>query len=105
MDWAITFNATKTIQQTFSLKRNNHPPELFFAGTRIPIHDTHRHLGLTFSKDLRFHEHVNVIAKKVIRTLGPLYPIAQYLPRSILDQLYKTYIRPYFDYCDTVYDE
>ena len=59
---------------------------------------------MTLSKDLRFHEHVNEICHKVNKTLSPLYPIARYLPRSILDQIYKTYIRPHFDYCDTIYD-
>lgn len=34
----------------------------------------------------------------------PLYPIAQYIPRDILDQIYKTYTRPHFDLYDTVYD-
>ena len=59
---------------------------------------------MTFSKDLRFHHHVNTICKKIHRSLSPLYPIAQYIPRPILDQIYRTYIRPHFDYCDTVYD-
>lgn len=36
--------------------------------------------------------------------MGPIYPVAKYLPRTILHQIYLTYIRPYFDYCDTVYD-
>ena len=40
----------------------------------------------------------------MIKTISPLYPIAQYLPRPILDQIYKIYIRPHFDYCDTIYD-
>ena len=36
--------------------------------------------------------------------MSPLYPIAKYLPREVLAQLYKTYILPYFDYCDVIYD-
>ena len=103
-EWAITFNTTKTIQQTFSHRQQHTPPTLTFGGDPIPIHDNHTHLGVTFSKDLRFHHHVNAICKKVQRTLSPLYPIAQHIPRPILDQIYKTYIRPHFDYCDTVYD-
>ena len=102
--WSITFNATKTIQQTFSLKKDSQPPALTFGGTLIPCHNNHKHLGLTFSKDLRFHEHINDICHKVNKTLSPLYPLARHLPRFILDQLYKTYIRPHFDYCDTIYD-
>ena len=102
-EWAITFNTTKTIQQTFSHKTQYIPPALTFGGDPIPIHDSHTHLGVTFSKDLRFHQHINTICNKVQKTLSPLYPIAQYIPRPILDQIYKIYIRPHFDYCDTVY--
>ena len=103
-EWAITFNTTKTIQQTFSHKREHQSPKLTFGGELVPLHDNHKHLGMTFSKDLRFHQHINETCKKVNKSLSPLYPIAQYLPRPILDQIYKTYVRPYFDYCDTIYD-
>lgn len=103
-EWAITFNTTKTKQQTFSNKKEYRLPTLKFGGDLIPVCNNHTHLGMTFSKDLHFHEHVNQICRKIHKTLSPLYPIAQYLPRTILDQIYKTYIRPHFDYCDTVYD-
>ena len=103
-EWAITFTTSKTVQQTFSHRQQYTPPTLTFGGDPIPIHDNHTHLGMTFLKDLRFHHHINTICNKVHKTLSPLYPIAQYIPRPILDQIYKTYIRPHFDYCDTVYD-
>ena len=102
--WAITFNTTKTIQQTFSHKQDHQVPALTFGGNIIPVHDNHTHLGMTFSQDLRFHKHINTICHKINTALGPLYPIAKYLPRPILDQIYKTYIRPHFDYCDVIYD-
>lgn len=41
---------------------------------------------------------------KVNKTLSPLYSIAKHIPRQILDQIYKTYVRPHFDYGDTIYD-
>ena len=103
-EWAITFNATKTIQQTFSYKRNHQPPNLTFGEESIPIRESHTHLGLAFSNDLRFHEHVNKLCQKVNRTLSPIYPIARYLSRPILDQIYKIYVRPHFDYGDIIYD-
>ena len=103
-EWAITFNAKKTIQQTFSFRHEYNAPILTLGGVKIPIHDSHKHLGLTFSKDMRFHEHINEVCNKINKTLSPLYPIAKHLPRPILDQIYKTYIRPHFDYCDIIYD-
>ena len=103
-NWHITFNATKTVMQTFTTKRSMHSPQLTFGGEPIPRVTNHKHLGLTLSNDLRFHPHVNDIIQKVNRSLSPLYPIAKQLPRTVLAQLYKIYIRPYFDYCDVVYD-
>ena len=104
LEWAITLNTAKTIQQTFSHKQEYQTPNLTFGGDPIPIHDSHTHLGITFSKDLRFHEHINIICHKVNKTLSPLYPIAKHIPRPILDQIYKTYVRPHFDYADIIYD-
>ena len=103
-DWIITFNASKTVQQTFSNKSAKTLPSLSFGGELIPTHNSHKHLGLIISEDLRFKDHVNEIIKKVNRNLGPLYPIAPYLPRNILEQIYTTYIRPYFDNADIIYD-
>jgi len=100
--WAITFNASKIIQQTFSNRSNSPTPCLTFGGQAIPTVTKHRHLGLTFSTDLKFHEHVNETIKKAQRAMSPLYPIAKYLPRNILHQIFKTYISPIFDYCDVV---
>ena len=57
--WAITFNATKTIQQTFSHKLDRITPHLTFGGQPIPVLTAHKHLGLTFSSDLKFKVHVN----------------------------------------------
>ena len=102
--WKITFNGTKTIQQTFSLKNTPNIPRLVFDGQTIPIRDNHKHLGINISSDLRFKTHVNETIKKVNKALGPIYPIAKYIPRRILLQIYTTYIQPYFDYCDTIYD-
>ena len=82
--WAITFNFSKTIQQTFSMTNSNQPPMLKLRNAPIPIHETHKHLGMTFSKDLRFHEHVNEIINTVNKTLSPLYAIAKHLPRHTL---------------------
>ena len=36
--------------------------------------------------------------------LAICYPVAKFLPRHILNEIYLTYIRPHFDYCDIIYD-
>ena len=105
--WAITFNAAKTIQQTFSFRTEaavQTTPHLTFGGLPIPVATAHKHLGLTFSSDLKFHCHINEVIKRVNRAVSPLYPIAKYLSRQTLIQIYTTYISPIFDYCDVIYD-
>ena len=101
--WDIKFNSSKTIQQTFTNRRTQNAPNLRFGDKPIPLVETHKHLGLTLSTSLRFHDHVNDIVKKVNGTLGPLYPIAKFIPRHILSKIYATYVRPFFDYSDIVY--
>ena len=103
-NWAITFNASKTIQQTFTRRPNSPIPALKFGGESIVVKTSHKHLGVIFSNDLHFHEHINDVVRKINVALSPLYPIARYIPRSELIQIYVTYIRPYFDYCDILYD-
>lgn len=98
------FQRCKNSPTKFFHNPQHQPPTLQFGGVPIPSQDNHKHLGLLFSTDLRFHQHINEICKTVTKSLSPLYPIAQYLPRPILDEIYKTYVRPHFDYCDTIYD-
>ena len=103
--WAIKFNKVKTVQQTFSHRPCPTIPTLHFGGQNIQTNtDTHKHLGITFSKDLKFHKHVNNIIKKANIALSPLYPIAKHIHRNTLSQIYTTYVRPHFDYCDIVFD-
>ena len=102
--FGITFNAQKTVQQTFSNKIECQAPRLSFNGQPIAIHESHKHLGVTFSSDLHFHKHVNEVICKINKSLGPLYAVADYLPRNTLNLIYKIYLRPIFDYCDAVYD-
>ena len=102
--WIISFNPAKTVQITLSNSPSPTSPQLTFGGQPVPTSHSHKHLGITLSQDLRFHEHINDIIIKVNKSLSPIYPIASLIPRPTLDLIYCTYIRPYFDYCDTIYD-
>ena len=86
--------------------RHTHSPTLTFAGQTIPmtVDRPFKHDGLTLSTDLRFHDHVNQIIRKVNIALSPLYTVASALPRPLLEQIYVTYVRPHFDYCDAIFD-
>ena len=102
-NWAITFNSSKTTQQTFTNKRTQNPPSLNFGNDPIPTVSNNKHLGLNISKDLRFHIHIKEVIRKANAALAPLYPVARYIPRQILNQIYLTYVRPIIDYADVAY--
>ena len=103
-DWAIIFNADKTVQQTFTNRHTDQGLRLSFNGQPLLPVANHKHLGLNLSTDLHFHQHVNSLIRTINTTLGPIYPVAKFLPRSTLNEIYVTYIRPHFDYCDIIYD-
>ena len=60
--WLVDFNAAKTISQILSLKRNPplHSP-LYMNGTPITDASSHKHLGLTFTNNCNWAEHINNI--------------------------------------------
>ena len=105
--WKMSFNPEPTkqaIEILFSQKRNNfiHPP-IYFNNSLVSRKDSHKHLGLILDSKLTFTEHINhkiEIAKKLIGTLKYL---SDYLPVNILNQMYKIFVRPHFDYADVIY--
>ena len=103
-DWAITFNGQKTVQLTFTNKNDDGKFYFSFDGQDIPTMTHHKHLGLTLSTDLHFHVHINNIIRTINTVLGPIYPVRKFLSRSVLNNIYSTYILPHFDYCDIIYD-
>ena len=91
--WSITFNSSKTTQQTFTRKHAHNPLSLKFGSDCIPIVTNHKHLGLNISSDLKFHFHVKEIIRKANAALAPLYPVAAHIPRLTLKQIYKYILR------------
>ena len=58
-NWLVTFNASKTVSMTISRKAYppQHPP-LFMNNVQLTEIDTHKHLGLTFSKSCTWSQHI-----------------------------------------------
>ena len=55
-------------------------------------------LGITIDSKLSFKEHVNVICKKLSKSVGVLYKLNSFLPNNILKTLYNSLILPYISY-------
>ena len=60
--WQVMFSAEKTCDMVLSLRPSSDPPNpLTFSGSHLKSVSTHKHLGVTFSSDLKWTIHVNDI--------------------------------------------
>ena len=105
--WKMSFNPdpTKPAEEIiFSRKRGcqNHPP-LFFNNEEVKQVNEHKHLGLILDSKLTFSSHINEKLSKARKGIGVIKYLSSYVPVKTLDQIYKMYVRPHLDFCDTIY--
>ena len=105
--WKLEFNPDPTKQASellFSTKRNtpDHPP-LHFNGSVITKVGEQKHLGVTLDKKLTFQSHIAEKISKTKKTIGIIKHVSKYLPLKTLILIYKSLVRPHFDYCDTIF--
>lgn len=60
-EWCIILNPTKTSTMTFTRKRNSNIPNVKMNDTELKDEKYHTHLGLTFSSDASWDEHIRLI--------------------------------------------
>ena len=103
--WRVTFNANKTEYMVFTLK--NKPvkyPMLYLGNNQIKQVDHHTHLGLTFDTKMTWRNHIHRVYTKASQRLSNIKRIRYIIPRNTAFTLYKSLVRPVFEYADSVYD-
>ena len=102
--WKMHFNADKTEEVIFSCKRlkPNHPP-LLLGNDQVAQKMEHKHLGVILDSKLDFQSHTRQAILKARRGIGMIRYLSIYVSRSVLDQIYKLYVRPHLDYGDIIY--
>ena len=97
--WLVTFNPAKTEALLFSRKLNRpqHPP-LYMQNHLISEIDAHKHLGLYFTNDCTWHNHINYIKEKAWHRLNIMRKLKFKLDRKSLETIYLTFIRPLLEY-------
>ena len=73
--------------------------------TTIPRVQSHVHLGVTVSSNLRWDQHVTAILEKVACYVNLSRTLAyrHQLPSGVVRKLYLSFIRPRFEYCSAVW--
>ena len=79
-----------------------HPPIKF---NKIDISECphQKHLGIVLDSKLNFNAHVDQKIKKC--KIGLIRRLSVTLSRNALLTIYKTFVRPHFDYGDILYDK
>ena len=103
--WLVTFNPAKSESVIFSRKRNKpyHPP-VFMNQTEIEEVTSHKHLGVVFSNDCSWHEHLGYIKSKAWTRINIMRKLKFKLDRRSLQTIYFSFIRPVIEYSDVVWD-
>ena len=103
--WLVTFNLNKTEVITFSAKTKKpyHPP-LLFSGNPLKELSHHTHLGLTFSSDLTWTNHIKSVVRKASKRVGIMKRLKYTLSRTTLMRLYTTLVCPILEYEGVIFD-
>ena len=103
--WRVQFNANKTKFLYFTLKRCIPVlPNLYLGENIIERTENHVHLGLALDSRLEWKSHVSKIQSRIAKTINSLKRIRWIVPRSTLEKLYKSLVRPVIDYGDIIYN-
>ena len=81
-----------------------HKP-LTFNGIEVKSEVEHKHLGLILDKKLNFSSHIGAQIKKSNKGIGAIKFMSKYAPRSFLEQVFKTNVRPHLEYCDIIFHQ
>ena len=90
----------------FSRKVNNvlHPT-LTFNNVDVGQIHSQKHLGMFLDFKLSFNEHLETAFAKFNRGIAILCKLQTVLSREALLTIYKSFIRPHFDYGGVIYDQ
>ena len=102
--WLVTFNPSISESVIFSRKRNKpEHPNIFMDRQPIQEVNSHKHLGIFFSSDCTWHEHLEYIKCKAWARLNVMRKLKFKLDRKSLQTIYLTFIRPILEYADVVW--
>lgn len=99
--WLVDFNPTKTETMLISRKRTPiHHPDIHMNDIPINNVQSHKHLGVFFSGDGYWLDHVNYVISKTSFKLNVMRSLKFQLDRQTLQTIYFSFIRPLLEYGD-----
>ena len=102
--WMINFNPNKTEAMLFRYLQNQEYPTLLFDNVTVKFVSQHKHLGLTFSENMKWKCHIDSILTSASRMIGIMRKLKYVFSRRSLNQIYVTYVRPVLEFSSVVWD-
>ncbi len=97
--WLVTFSSTKTKTLMISNKKDTHlNPPVSFNTQLIEEVTSHTYLGLKFSSNLRWNNHIHDISLKARQRLNLMIPLKYKLNRTTLETMYNAFVLPTMEY-------
>ena len=107
--WKMLFNPDVTKQaqeEIFSHKSNKTDhPVVYFNEAPVAKASSQKHPGMHLDEKLNFNTHVKEKTAKANKGIGIIRKLSHLLPRESLITIYKSFVRPYIDPGDIIYDQ
>ena len=94
----MCINADKTKYMILSYKRLLHLTNIKIGSATIEETNNIKLLRIIFDKHLTFKNYVDVIARKISKSVGILFKLSKYRPLEIIKTLYYSLINPFLLY-------
>ncbi len=101
--WLVTFSPPKTKLLSCSFKKKIYP-DIIFNNVVLQNVNNHKHLGLTFSENLGWSAHVDMILDSVSPMSDVLKKLKYEVDRKSLEATYYSFIRPKLEYASFIWD-
>jgi Tfp pilus assembly protein FimT len=101
--WLVYFNPKKTKALDISTSAVPHL-DLRFNGEPVEIVKNHKHLGITFTSDGNWTNHIDNIVNASLKQVNVLRKLKFTLSKQTLSNIYLTFIRPTSEYVCEVLD-
>ena len=98
--WLVNFNPQKTTAMVFSNINLPSDVEITFQDKLVEFVTCHKHLGITFESNGKFHTHIHVVSiiKSASQRLCALRKLKYTLNRHYLSRIHLIFIRPMLEY-------
>ena len=90
--WLLKFNPSKTKVVFFNTRKNKEFPKLLFQDSQLEYVQTHKHLGVTFSYNLSWSSHIEILLSNAYKKLGLLKKLKFKINRKSLSLMYTSFI-------------